>query len=122
MRLGGRRIGTSISFVDSSTEEVLLELSASEDGTTLVAYHLYDAAGSLVSDSNGRQKFPSGLTLRDGTEEVLLQLPDDPSGAITYRLYNAKGGLLTYSDGMHTQIFGGLRLDGTKPGPVRKAD
>ena len=118
MRLGGRRPGTCVAFVDTTTDEVLLEVAAADDGRPLIAFHLYDAAGTLVSDSNGRQSFPTGLVLQGCNDEVVLRLPLSPDGDIHYRIYSSTGRLLTCSDGARTQIFGGLRMDSPKPVPA----
>jgi hypothetical protein len=115
VRLGGRRPGASVAFVDTANEEVLLEIAAGENGLPLIAFHLYDASGALVADSHGRQTFPEGLQVRGGTEEVLLLLPTSPEESIHYRIYSSAGRLLACSDGARTQIFGGLRMDGPKP-------
>ena len=120
MRLGGHRPGSLTVFVDASTEEALLEVSADEDGTPLVGFHLYDNRGNLASESNGRCRFPDGLEVTTESAEVLLLLPQKPDENIQYRLYNSQGRLLAASDGARTQIFGNLRLDGTKPGAERK--
>jgi hypothetical protein len=119
MRLGGHRPGSLTIFVDASTEEALLEVSADEDGTPLVGFRLYDRLGNLASQSNGRLPFPDGLQVLGESEEVLLLLPQKPEENIQYRLYSSQGRLLASSDGERTRIFGNLRLDGAKPNAKR---
>ena len=114
MRLGGRRPGNFTVFRDAVSEEVLLEIGVDEDGAPLVSFHLYDGRGSLVSDSEGLRNFPDGAEVRDQGDELLLLLPVEPTGNVQYRLYSSKGTLLTCSDGLRTQIFGNLRLEGSK--------
>jgi hypothetical protein len=106
-------------FVDASTEEALLEVSADEDGAPLVGFHLYDRSGNLASQSDGRCRFPDGLQVIGESEEVLLLLPQRPDENIQYRLYSSQGRLLASSDGERTRIFGNLRLDGPKPSAKR---
>ena len=120
MRLGGHRPGSLTIFVDSATEEALLEVATGDDGTPLVAFHLYDAGGNLVSESEGRRSYPEGLCIRGAAEELLLLLPQNAEDNIQYRLYSSRGILVAASDGARTQIFGGLRLDGAKPGAPRR--
>lgn len=115
MRLGGRRPGSLTVFVDSASEEALLEVGAADDGTPLIGFHLYDSEGHLVSESS-RQAYPEGLCVRCGDEdELLLLVPDKAEDNIQYRLYSPRGKLLATSDGIRTQIFGNLRMDGPKP-------
>ena len=120
MRLGGRKPGSLTAFVDSSTGETLLEVAADSNGEPKIGFHLFDAAGNLVSDSDGLQTYPDGLRLEANNSELLLLIPTEPEGDIHYRLYNSEGRLLACSDGLRTQIFGGLRLDGAKPVPKQK--
>jgi hypothetical protein len=111
MRMGSRRAGTSTSFVDSELSEVLLTFSSGEDGSTEVSFCLYDSLGVLVKDSEGFQRFPEGLTVRDALGELLLDIPAEADAFVQYRLFNRSGRLLTWSDGARTQIFGFLRME-----------
>jgi len=115
MRLGGRRPGVGTSFVDTFNEDVLLQVRTNELGETLVFYHLYDSAGGVVADSEGLQSFLEGKEVRDGSNELLLRIPCEADQAIEYRLYSCRGTLLTCSDGARTQLFGGIRVEATKP-------
>ncbi len=118
----GRRPGAFVAFVDSYTEETILKIEADLKGTSLVSYRLYDSSGALVSDSDGPQAFPDGLDVSTGDCENLLHLPSDREESVTYRLYSPKGFLMTCSDGCRTQIFGSLRIEGSKPGVGRTAN
>ena len=118
MRSGGRRPGTGTSFLDSTTSERLLEITASEAGETFFAFTLYDCHGRLVADSDGPHTFLEGKEVRDQDKELLLLIPSQHDGHIEYRLYSDKGTLLTCSDGARTQLFGGIKLEAIKP-PVR---
>ena len=111
MQLGNRRAGTSTSFIDSEFSEVLLTFSSDETGSTQVSFSLYDCAGALVQGSEGFQRFPEGLVVRDALGELLLDLPAEANGSVQYRLFNRNGRLLTWSDGVRTQIFGFLRME-----------
>ena len=111
MRMGSRRAGTSTSFVDSELSEVLLTFSSDETGSTQVSFCLYDSQGALVQDSEGFQRFPEGLVVRDACGELLLDLPAEADAFVQYRLFNRSGRLLTWSDGARTQIFGFLRME-----------
>jgi hypothetical protein len=113
MKLGGHRPGSLTAFVDSNTGEPILQIAADTGGDARVAFRLFDCDGNLVCDSGGFQTYPDGLCVESG-EEVLLLIPNDPSGDIHYRLYNQEGRLLTASDGSRTQILGGLRIEGAK--------
>lgn len=78
----------------------------------LLCFHLYDAAGRLVADSNGFDQFPKGIVVKCAKGEQLLNVPLDPARPVQYRLYNASGHLLTWSDGVKTKIYPQLRMDG----------
>ena len=118
----GRRPGAFVAFVDSYTEETILKIESDLKGTELVSYRLYDSSGDLVCDSDGPQAFPEGLDVSSGDSESLLHLPRDREESVTYRLYSPKGFLMTCSDGCRTQIFGSLRIEGSKPGVGRPAN
>jgi|SRR3990170_2203448 len=111
MRLGIRRPSTSTAFVDSSSGETLLRVASDEDGRPSVYFHLYDSSGCLAAESTGPESFPSGLQIRSGDGELLLEVPIELGGHIQYRLYNRDGALLTWSDGVHTKIRGLLRME-----------
>jgi hypothetical protein len=114
VKFGTRRPGTSTTFVDAFSQEPLLQLASDEHGQHLMAYHLYDSAGSLVDESDGLAHYPDGVTIRSngGAGEVLLSVPADTNDAICYRLYNCNGNLLTSSDGIRTRIYQLLRMEG----------
>jgi hypothetical protein len=101
MRLGGHRAGSLTTFVDGFTEEALLQVAGDSNGDPKVAFRLFDSAGNLVSDSEGFKTYPAGLSICCPDGEMLLDLPADPLG--------------------RTQIFNGLRLDGSKPGPATRS-
>jgi hypothetical protein len=127
MRLGGHRPGSLTVFVDTASNEALLEIGADEDGAPVVAFRLYDAAGRLVSESRERRGFPEGLQVMGASGagesmELLLLLPRTAAENIQYRLYNSAGRLLAASDGSRTQIYGNLRMDSPKPGAERKTN
>jgi len=117
LRYGGRRPGTDISFVDSTSGERYLHVTTSEQGEILIAYTLYDSEGQLVADSDGPHADVAGKEVRDENNELLLLIPLLEEDHIQYRLYNDKGALLTCSDGARTQLFGGIRLESTKLAP-----
>lgn len=119
MRLGGRRAGSSTQFVSASGDEVLLEIAVDDAGKPVVAFHLYDSDGNLVKESKELKSFPRGLCVQSKSEELLLLLPGDPTGNVEYCLYDHAGQLLTCSDGRRTQIFSGLRVQGSGPKPTR---
>ena len=98
--------------MDSATGESVFEVASDENGVLLLAYHLYDARGGLVADSNGFQHFPDGLTICCGEGEELLHVPRDLTASVHYRLYSSSALLLTWSDGMRTKILPYLRMDG----------
>jgi hypothetical protein len=51
VKLTGQRPGSRTLFVDSFTQEVLLEVITDEKGTTLVGFALYDSKGCEVARS-----------------------------------------------------------------------
>ncbi|HEX5368104.1 MAG TPA: hypothetical protein VFY10_01675 [Dehalococcoidia bacterium] len=110
----GRRPGAFVSFIDSYTDEVILKIEADPKGVSLVSYRLYDCNGSLVCDSDGPQTYPSGLDVLAPDGESLLHLPESAEETIAYRLYSPKGFLMTTSNGLRTQIYGSLRIEGSK--------
>jgi hypothetical protein len=112
MKLGGHRPGSSTSFVDAASGEVLLQVSTLPNGMSQFSFRLYDSKGQLVRESDGARLFPDGLLIEDASQELLLRLPTDIAANIEYRLYNSAGNLLTCSDGTRTQIFAYLRIDG----------
>jgi hypothetical protein len=114
MKLGGHRPGSLTAFVDGASGEVLLQIAADPNGEPRVAYRIFDCDGNLVDDSDGFQTFPEGLRLVSAAQELLLQIPPEPSGDIQYRIYSPTGRLLTCSDGSRTQILNGLRIEGAK--------
>jgi hypothetical protein len=114
MKLGGHRPGSLTAFVDGASGEVLLQIAADANGEPRVAYRIFDCDGNLVDDSDGFQTFPEGLRLVSAAQELLLQIPPEPSGDIQYRIYSPAGRLLTCSDGSRTQILNGLRIEGAK--------
>ena len=117
LKSGGRKPGTDISFVDSSTGERFLHIATAENGDVLIAYTLYDSRGRLVADSDGPHTFTEGKEVRDENNELLLLIPALEEDHIQYCLHNDKGALLTCSDGARTQLFGGIRLESTKAAP-----
>lgn len=110
MKLGARKGGTSTSFVDTDSDEVLLQFSWDAAGLTYLAYHLYDESGGLVADSGGVLPVRR-VCILGAKDELLLDVPEDSEQHIRYRLYNREGRLLTVSDGVRTQIFGFLRME-----------
>lgn len=112
MNFSNRRPGTSTTFLDAASSEHILQLAADEDGTTFVAFHLYDAAGELVAESAGLQHYADGIAVHCEGGELLLSIPQDPHEPIQYRLYNRLGLLLTRSDGARTMIYAHLRMEG----------
>jgi len=119
VRLGGRRAGSSTQFVAATGDELLLEIAVDDAGKPVVAFHLYDSDGNLVKESKELKSFPKGLSVHSKSDEVLLLLPNDPTGNVEYCLYDSTGHLLTCSDGKRTQIFGGLRVQGSGPKPTK---
>lgn len=123
MRLANRRPGSSTSFIDAATGDVLLEVSSDRDGALLVSFCLYDDQGTLVARTEGFERLREPRRVVDSSGEVLLDLPADPSTPVRYRLFTRGGDLLTCSDGVRTMIYGSLRMQGvTGPPPAgRKA-
>lgn len=91
-------------------------MASDEDGVLLLAFHLYDASGQLVAESEGFEHFPDGLTVCCDAGEQLLHVPRDITASVQYRLYNSTGRLLTCSDGMRTKIYAQLRMAGVARG------
>ena len=118
----GRRPGAFVAFVDSYTEETVLRIESDIKGNELITYRLYDSSGDLVSALDEPRSFPEGLDVTTGDSESLLHLPSDREDSVTYRLYSPKGFLMTCSDGCRTQIFGSLRIEGSKPGVGRTSN
>lgn len=112
MRMENRRPGTSTTFTDATSGEGLWQVASDAEGLLLMAYHLYDSAGSLVAESDGLGQFPDGLTVRCAGGELLLDVPAKSSDNVRYRLYNSGGSLLTKSDGVSTMIYPLLRMEG----------
>lgn len=98
--------------MDSATGESVLEVASDENGVLLLAYHLYDAGGRLIAESDGFEHLLDGLTICCDGGEQLLHVPSDRTAPIQYRLYNSSGLLLTWSDGVRTKICPHLRMDG----------
>lgn len=111
MRLGLRRLGTSISFVDAPSGEIILKIAVSADGRFLICFHLYDSSGCPAAESVGISPFPHGLRVRSSDGELLLDLPAALDADIRYRLYNRSGQLLTSSDGVCTRVGPCLRME-----------
>ncbi len=112
MRFGDRQPGTSTTFMDASSAENILQLACDADGLHLVAFHLYDSGGYLVSDREGLEHYPEGVDVHSTGGELLLSVPEDADENIRYRLYNHDGELLTSSDGIRTMIYQRLRMEG----------
>jgi len=112
MRLDRKRPGTSTTFKDATSGETILQVASDEAGLLFMAYHLYDANGSFVAQSEGLEHFPRGLEVHGDDGEVLLDIPPDSVGCVQYRLYNGDGRLLTCSDGAKTRIYPLLRMEG----------
>jgi hypothetical protein len=113
MRLG-HRAGSSLSFIDSFSEETILKVEAESENKDLFSYHLYDGAGALVAEVEAISAMPDGIEVRTPEGELLLRVSPALGAAITYRLYSRKGALITCSDGARTQIFGGLQIVGNR--------
>ena len=112
MKLVLKRPGFTTSFSDSVQDESLLHFCWNGDGSIGMSFHLYDAKGQLVADSEGvKPVAPVTISAQDG--EILLNIPEDTQQHIHYRLYNSDGSLLTASDGERTQVFGFLRMGKT---------
>jgi hypothetical protein len=101
--------------VDGPTGEVHLRVGLDEDGRPFVRFRLYDSSGRLAAESGGFESFPSGLTIRSGDGELLLDIPAEPDSHIQYRLYNRNGELLTCSNGVSTKIRALLRMEAGGP-------
>ena len=114
MRLG-HRAGSSISFIDSFSEETVLKVEAQSENKDLFSYHLYDSTGTLVAKVEAISAMPDGIEVRTTDGEVLLHVSPELGAAVNYRLYSRKGALITCSDGARTQIFGGLQIVGNRP-------
>jgi hypothetical protein len=112
MRLG-HRAGSSISFIDSFSEETILKVEAEVENKDLFSYHLYDSAGTVVAEASSISALPEGIEVRTATGELLLRVASTVGTRIDYRLYSRTGALITCSDGWRTQIFGGLQINGT---------
>ena len=112
MRLNTRRPGTSTTFKDATSGEDIFQVASDEDGLLFMSYHLYDATGSLVAESEGLEHFPGGLAIHCSKGELLLDIPADSAGDVQYRFYNNTGRLLTSSDGIHTKIYPLLQMQG----------
>jgi hypothetical protein len=82
----------------------------------LLSYHLYDARGELIADSDGFAQVAEALTICCGGGEQLLHVPLEPEVPLQYRLYNPTGLLLTWSDGSRTKIYPNLRMEGVARG------
>jgi hypothetical protein len=110
-RLGYRRPGTSISFLDGPTEEVILRIAADAEGHLCVKFHLYDSKGQTVAELEDVLRSSNGIHIQSDDGEMLLDLPAKEGENICYRLYNRKGELLTSSDGVSTKIGPCLRME-----------
>ena len=113
MRLG-HRAGSSISFIDSFSEETILKVESAVENKDLFSYHLYDNTGTLVAEVEAISAMPNGIEVRTSEGELLLHVTPELGTAINYRLYSHKGALITCSDGERTQIFGGLQIAGSR--------
>lgn len=111
MKLETRRPGTSTRFIDATSGEDILQVASDENGLLFMAYHLYDASGSLVAESVGLELCSDGVTVHCAEGELLLEIPIDSGGYVQYRLYNSDGRLLTSSDGARTTIYPLLRME-----------
>jgi hypothetical protein len=104
-------LGTSISFVDAPSGEVILKIGLAADGCFLICFHLYDSSGYPAAESEDVSPFPDGVRVESGDGELLLDLPAALDADIQYRLYNRSGQLLTSSDGICTRIGACLRME-----------
>ncbi len=120
MNVGNRRPGTSTTFVDSVSQEVILQFASDEDGLSFMAFRLYDADGSFVAESP-LEHFGEGVTICCSGGHVLLMVPPDPQDFIQYLLYNSEGKLLTRSDGARTMIYPLLRMESVRRDWIRPA-
>jgi hypothetical protein len=112
MRLGHRRLGTSVAFVDAPTGEVILNVGLDADGHFLIRFRLYDSGGCPAAESGGISPFPDGVKIHSRDGELLLDVPAELDANIRYRLYNRGGELLTCSDGVCTKIEPCLHMEG----------
>ena len=113
MKLVPRKTGTFTHFIDFDSDEILLRIETNKVGLPIIGFKLYDSCGKLVSVQDEAKSFPQGLRIRSFEDESLLVLPAEDNGNVEYRLYNGQGKLLTSSDGKRTQIFSGLRVEGS---------
>ena len=111
MRLGLRRLGTSLSFVDAPSGEVVLKIGLAADGCFLICFHLYDSSGCPAAESGGISPLPDGVRVQSSDGELLLDLPAELDADIQYRLYSRSGELLTSSDGVCTRIGPCLQME-----------
>lgn len=98
--------------MDAASGEGIFQVASDADGLLFMAFHLYDATGRFVAESDGLDHYPDGVTIRCGGGELLLDIPADSGDNIQYRLYNRSGYLLTRSDGARTIIYPLLRMEG----------
>jgi hypothetical protein len=111
LKLISRQPGSVVRFIDSSSDEVLLQIGVDEKGGISVGYRLHDRGGALVAQSVGDEPFSGGMCITGDDGELLLDLPVDHSMHLQYRLYNSAGRLITCSDGERTQIPGPLKME-----------
>ena len=110
-RLGHRRPGTSISFLDGPTGEVILKIASDAEGCLRIKFCLYDSKGRPAGESDESASFPRGVRIHSEDGELLLDLPAEAGENIRYRLYSRRGDLLTSSDGVSTRIGPCLRME-----------
>jgi hypothetical protein len=120
VRLERRYPGTSISFLDAPTGELILRIGADAEGRLHVEFHLYDSKGQPVADSADASG-ADGIRVHAPDGELLLDLPSVMGENISYRLYNNRGELLTSSDGVSTQIGPCLRMESLPRGGIHHA-
>jgi hypothetical protein len=78
----GHRAGSSISFVDSFSDEILLKLEAELENGDLFSYRLYDKMGALIANVDGVSAVPDGIQIRSSEGELLLGVsPEIGSGS-----------------------------------------
>jgi len=111
MRLGLRRLGTSLSFVDAPSGEVVLKIGLAPDGCFLIGFHLYDSNGCPAAESGGISPLPDGVRVQSSDGELLLDMPAELDADIQYCLYSRSGELLTSSDGVCTRIGPCLQME-----------
>jgi len=109
-----RTPGTSTSFVDSPTNETVLQIACDSTGAHFLAFCLYDAEGALVAETSGLEPIPDSVAIRCWRGELLLQIPNIATEPIRYRLYNRDGQLLTTSDGLKTKLYPLLRMESVR--------